>query len=317
MSGGPDDTSGIWGVPAQLDKDLRRLLKREGFRSHRLTSARTLQRILGGNNEPYEVTLERFVSAINSLTDEDAEVLLDGFALSPETEHLVSLPERYEAIGQKLGLKIDATRTRVAAAVDRLQAQLTTGWYPKSPLPFRVPESHNGIVNEFVLVQTVVRNRKWHETRERFRFIAAFDEADYLAISSSQPGLIETLGDFVCERRSVDDHFEDRFFSTEPMRRGCTYDLMFRRLPPPDADDPEVLIGEWRAMHEPTRDAGFEVFFQGDAPKVIWCFSGLTHLQAPGRPASSNRLRLSARNSVRARFHDLYGGLFCGIAWEW
>lgn len=317
MSGGSGDGSSIWSVEAQLDKDLRRMLKREGFRPQRVASARTLQRILGGSTEPFDVLQERFISAINSLADEDAGALLDGYALSSDTEHLESLPDRYEVIGRKLGLKIDATRSRVSAAIDRLQAQLTTGWYPKSPLPFRVPESHNGIINEFVIVQTVVKNRKWRETRERYRFIAAFDEADYLAISSSQPGPIETLGEFDCERRPIGDHFEDRFFMPEPLRRGSTYDLKFRRLPPPEADNPEVLVGEWRAMHEPTRDAGFEVFFQGETPRTIWRFSGLTHLQAPGRPEPTNRLKLSPQGSVRARFHDLYGGLFCGIAWEW
>lgn len=307
----------IWSEDARLLRDLQLMLKREGFTPTRVVKTSTLRQVLGGENEPFEVLKERLISAIRSLNNPEPEMLLDAFALSTETENLLALPDRYVHYGSKVGLKIDTIRTQVAAAIENLRNQLTTGWYPKSPLPFRVPESHNGIVNEIVYVQTIVRNMKWQETRERYRFVAAFDEADYLSITSTQEGLIETLGDFTAERKRIGGHFDDRFFFKEPMQRGQAYDLKFRRLPEPDLDDPYVLVGEWRGFHEPTRTAAFDVAFLGRTPKRIWQFTGLTHLQAPGEPSQSQLLKLVKNQIVRANFHDLYGGLFSGIAWEW
>ncbi|WP_201732187.1 hypothetical protein [Acidithrix sp. C25] len=306
-----------WSESEPLRRDLLLMLKREGFTPPRVAKALALRQALGGEDEPFNVLRERLISAIESLHDPEPEMLLDAFALSPTSSNIDGLPERYIHYGQKANLKIDAVRKKVASAIENLRNQLTTGWYPKSPLPFHVPESHNGIVNEFVQVQTIVKGQKWQETREHYRFVAAFDKADYLGISSAQEGQIETVGDFSSERRRVDDHFEDRFYFKEPMRRGQAYDLKFRRLPEPDFDDPNVLVGEWRGFHEPTRLAIFEVAFLGRCPDRVWQFSGLTHLQAPGEPTKHQILSLSQNGSTRARFHDLYGGLFSGIAWEW
>ncbi len=308
---------GVWGENARLLRDLQLMLKRDGFKAARISKAPNLQRVLGGSDEPFDDLRERFISAIQSLNDPEPELLLDAFALSPETERLTGLPERYVYFGDKVGLKIDAVRLRVGPAIEHLRNQLTTGWYPKSPLPFRVPESHNGIVNESVYVQTIVRDMKWQETRERYRFVAAFDEADYLGISSTQAGPIETVGSFTVERLRIDDHFEDRFYSSEPMRRGSSYDLQFRRLPEPGVVDPYMLVGEWRGFHEPTRLATFDVAYLGKVPRLVWKFTGLTHLQSPGEPEPGQLLKLVKGQFVRARFPDLYGGLFSGVAWEW
>ena len=317
MSNQPPPMQNIWSEDARLLRDLQLMLKREGFTPTRVVKAPTLRQILGGENEPFEVLKERLISAVRSLNDPESEMLLDAFALSPETEKIFGLPDRYVHYGSKVNLKIDTVRKQVAAALENLRNQLTTGWYPKSPLPFRIPESHNGIVNEIVYVQTIVRDMKWQETRERYRFVTTFDEADFLGITSTQEGLVETVGDFTAKRTRVGDYFEDRFFSKEPMHRGQAYDLMFRRLPEPDMDDPYVLVGEWRGFHEPTRAAVFDVAFLGQTPQRIWEFTGLTHLQAPGEPNQKQILKIDKNQLVRTRFHDLYGGLFSGIAWEW
>ena len=317
MNASPTSFGIEWDESEMLLRDLQLLLKREGFVSPRVAKATTLRQILGGDTETFETIRERFVSAVESLRDPFAQMLLDVFALADEASNLSGLPARYEYYGSKVGLKIDAVRRQVSGGLELLRNKLTTGWYPKSPLPFRIPESHNGVVNEVVLVQTVVRNAKWQETREHYRFVAAFDEADYLAISTDQSGLVETTGGFAVSRRPLGDHFEDRFSYREPMRRGNAYDLRFRRLPEPDVADPYQLVGEWRAFHEPTRIAIFEVAFLERQPSRVWKFSGLTHLQAPGKPSDDQLLALAANLTTRARFADLYGGLFSGIAWAW
>lgn len=101
------------------------------------------------------------------------------------------------------------------------------------------------------------------------------------------------------------------------MRRGEAYDLRFRRTPEPEVFDPYELVGEWRAFHEPTRIAIFEVAFLGRLPSRLWEFSGLTHLQAPGDPRPEQLIAVASSNVARVRFADLYGGLFSGVAWEW
>ena len=317
MNASPTPFGIEWDESELLLRDLQLLVKRDGFTPHRVARATTLRQILGGEDETYEVARERFISAIESLRDPYPQMLLDVFALTPDVDNFDGLPARYEHYGARVGLKIDAVRKQVASALELLRSQLTTGWYPKSPLPFRIPESHNGIVNEVVLVQTVVRNAKWQETREHYRFVAAFDEADYLAISTDQGGLVEADGDFSVSRLQLGDHFEDRFSYKEPMRRGNAYDLRFLRLPEPDVPDPFQLVGEWRAFHEPTRIAIFEVVFLGRLPSRVWKFSGLTHLQAPSDPSTDQLLKITAASVTRARFVDLYGGLFSGVAWEW
>ncbi len=317
MNASPSQFGIEWDESELLIRDLQLLLKRDGFVAHRVARATTLRQILGGADESYEIARERFISAIESLRDPYPQMLLEVFALTPDVENLTGLPARYEYYGARVGLKIDAVRKQVAGALDLLRNQLTTGWYPKSPLPFRVPESHNGLVNEVVLVQTVVRNTKWQETREHYRFVAAFDEAAYLAISTDQGGLVEAIGGFSVSRRQLGGHFEDRFSYKEPMHRGNAYDLRFRRLPEPDVPDLLQFVGEWRAFHEPTRIAIFEVVFLGRLPTRLWKFSGLTHLQAPGDPSPEQLLNVSAASVTRARFADLYGGLFSGVAWEW
>ncbi len=317
MNATPTQAGIEWDESELLLRDLQLLVKRDGFVPHRVAKATTLRQILGGADESYEIARERFVSAIESLREPFPQMLLEVFALTPDVENLAGLPARYEHYGARVGLKIDAVRKQVTGALDLLRNQLTTGWYPKSPLPFRIPESHNGVVNEVVLVQTVVRNTKWQETREHYRFVAAFDEADYLAISTDQDGLVEAAGDFSVSRHRLGDHCEDRFSYKEPMRRGDAYDLRFRRSPEPDVLDPYELVGEWRAFHEPTRIAIFEVAFLGRQPSRVWKFSGLTHFQAPGQPSDVQLLKISAASVTRARFADLYGGLFSGVAWEW
>jgi hypothetical protein len=134
-----------WDESELLLRDLRLLLKRDGFVPHRVARATTLRQILGGADESYEIARERFVSAIESLREPFPQMLLEVFALTPDVENLAGLPARYEHYGARVGLKIDAVRKQVSGALDLLRNQLTTGWYPKSPLPFRIPESHNGV----------------------------------------------------------------------------------------------------------------------------------------------------------------------------
>ena len=180
----------------------------------------------------------------------------------------------------------------------------------------RVPTSHNGVVQEAVSIRTVVDNRRWQETREFYRLFAAFDEAEYFTISSSFPGRPVPEGDFTVRTKRIDESFSHQFWHVRPMRRGQFYDLRFRLVPDADFGDPGIITEESRAFHEPTRYASFEAIFLGTRPSRIWQYERLTYFERPGVPTSEQPLHFTGL-AVRARFHDLYGGLHNGIAWIW
>jgi hypothetical protein len=300
-----------------LAQELSLLRKYAGFTPARLAKAALLTHMLGGADQPFESLRERFVSAIESLRNPEPDLLLAVFGLAPDTEQLRLLSERRESYGQTIGRGTETVADLEPPALEHLQAQLVSGWYPLSPLAIRVPASHNGAIFESIDVRLVVKDKKWHETRENYRFLAAFDEADYLGISMSYSGLPEPIcDDFTVRTVRKGDSFSHQFWHKEPMRRGSFYDLRFRLAPEAEDDDPENVIETCRAFHEPTRSASFEAVFLGDSPRLIWQYERLSYFERPGEPTAQQLLRLDG-NSVRVRFTNVYGGLFHGIAWRW
>lgn len=126
----------------------------------------------------------------------------------------------------------------------------------------------------------------------------------------------DACDDFTVRTVKIENGYLHQFWHPTPMARGQTYDLRFR-IPNPDANDVYWLTEESMAFHEPTRFASFEVIFLGDQPTTIWKFSGLTPLERPGIPATNRLLDFAGTSSVKAQFHDVYGGLYHGIAWDW
>ena len=302
-----------------LHADLLYLRKGAGFTPERLAAAGTLVFVLGGSNEPFDNLRERFLSAIGSLHDADRDVLLAAFALTPETAGMPTLRERRSYYGRTIGRKVDTVANREDAALVNLRNQLLTGWYPASPVAMRLPELHNGIVQESVSILTIINDQRWQETREHYRFLAAFDEADYLTISTDFPGRpVPADPEFIVRTRRVNDSFSHDFYhQPDPIRRGQSYDLRYRLVPDSDYGDPGLLTETSRAFHERTLTAQFETVFIGAKPQRIWSYERLTFFERPGVPAANNLLDLRDTSSVRVGFRDLYGGLFNGIAWQW
>ena len=314
-----------WDEPSAWDpkqaynvlQDLVYLHKDAGFSPVRIARARLVRQLLGGDNESYEVLRERFVSAIQSLRDPQPEILLDVFGLAPETEDMTYLKDRRRHYGDKYGIKVEAVADREETAMDNLRKQLVTGWYPKSPTGFAVPQSHNGFIQQAVRIVIVVRNRAWQETREWHQLIAAFDEADFISISHAYPRQPIPEGDFTVKTERIGASFTNQFWYKEPMRRGQTYDLKFRLVADPEFGAPGALTEYGQAFHEPTRFASFEVVFIGDRPDTIWGYRGLTYFERPGTPSIGQPLEFGDERGVSVEFHDLYGGLYSGIAWKW
>ncbi len=314
-----------WSPPSAWDpkqaynvlQDLVYLHKDAGFTPERIARAFLTRQLLGGDNESYEVMRERFISAIQSLRDPQPEILLDVFGLTLETEKMKYLKDRRRHYGDKHGIKMEAVADREETAMDNLRKQLVTGWYPKSPAGFVVPQSHNGFVEEAVHILSIVRDRVLIENRERHQLIAAFDEADYITVSSSYPAQLIPEGDFTVTTERIGASFTHRFRYKEPMRRGETYDLKFRVLINPKLNPPGGFLEQTQAFHEPTRFVSLGAVFIGDRPNKIWGFSGLSFFERPGTPQVGQILECDDEQFVEVQYYDLYGGLWSGIAWEW
>ncbi len=298
-----------------LEADLLYLRKGAGTTPGRMASVGTLRLVLGGDDQPYSELRDRLDSAIRSLHDEEAALLLDVFALSPDTESLTTLRQRRQHHGTKISRKIDTVASRETRAITNLRNQLLTGWYPTSPMPpgARVPEAHNSLIQDNVEILTVVEDGYWQQTREHYRFLALFDEADYIRISNSFPGIISPQPPFtVRTHRLGDSYSHDFYYQHGPMRRGRTYDLRYTIRPDPTLQDDRRIKETSRAFHERTLTATFELMFIGDVPDTIWKIEGLTFFERPGTPNPNNQLG----HPCKTTFRDPHGGLFYGIGWR-
>ena len=89
---------------ATLHQQLTWLTKREGFVQRRLAQAGIVDELLRGSLEDsFERHRHRFISAIHTLTDDQADLLLDVFALTPDTENITELMPRRKFHGDRIG----------------------------------------------------------------------------------------------------------------------------------------------------------------------------------------------------------------------
>lgn len=303
--------------PEDLMGDLLYLRKAGGFTRQRFKRTPALRSVLGGRNDPFGVLQERFESAIQSLGDADTALLMQVYGLDARTRGLPDLQSRRDIVAKQLGVGRDAVADRDAAAVTRLRYQLLTGWYPKSPVSIRIPESHNGIVNHLVRVTTLVRDRRHVESRHHYRFFCTFDGAQYMAFTTAADAVVTaSTNSFKLETQEVEHGLIHRFWHRSPMERACLYDLTFR-IENRDPDEDLWITEESLAFHEPTRFAEFVTTFDGDRPTDIWKVHRITSHQRPGVPGSPNRIEIDSSGTARAKYYDVYGGLYSGIAWEW
>lgn len=311
-----------------LAYELALLRKNRGFIQRRFLKTAIVDEVLrGSNDDTFERLKSRFISAIYTLEDDEAELLLDIFALSSETEDVAGLKQRRQIHGTKIGRGIDSVASREEAALRHLHSRLVTGTYAQSPLVLHVPEMHGGIIYEAASTLVVVENRKWRETREYYRFANMVDELDFVTVGRSHEGWVnpQAGGDFKVNTRPVEgagynDHFwhlDDARTKTEPMARGEVYDLSFTVFPEREAEEQPALRLASRAFHDRTLLASMQVAFVGDQPKSIWKFDRVSPFAIPTGANEYNSLSLNGKGIATLRLRDVYGGLFSGIAWEW
>ncbi|WP_349902138.1 hypothetical protein [Parafrigoribacterium humi] len=310
-----------------LAYDLAFLRKGEGFTQRRLEQVPLVAGLLRqAEDDSFERVRSRMVSAIGSLDEREAALLMDVFALGPDMAPLTRLQERRKAHAAKVERGIDTVANRETVALQHLVSKLVAGTYAQSPLTLDVPEMHNGIIYETTSTLIVVENRTWKETREHYRFVATFDEMDYLTISRSYPAKATAIsgGAFTVNSRETSKGFNDHFWHrdttgerNEPMRRGEVYDLKFTLEPEEAAEERDTIVNASRAFHERSLLASIQVGFLGEKPSTVWTYQQVSFFAQPGTPNDSNQIQLDDRGVATLRLRDLHGGLFSGIAWTW
>lgn len=310
-----------------LHSDLLLLRKGEGFTQRRLEQLPLVVDLLRGTpDDLFERLRSRFLSAIRSLEEAEAELLLDVFALSPETERTSRLEDRRKIHAAKIARGVDTVADREGPALQHLVSRLVTGTYAQSPLILQVPEMHGGIIYETTSTLVIVEDRKWKETREHYRFVATFDEMDFLTITRSYPARCTAFpgGAFRVNTRETSKGFNDHFWhrdpthqQDEPMRRGETYDLKFTLAPNHSAEEQDAIVNASRAFHERSLLASIQVGFIGERPTTIWKYERVSYFDQPGNPHAGNHVPIDERGVATLRLRDVHGGLFSGIAWEW
>lgn len=313
---------------ASLQRELAWLVKREGFVQRRLAQAPIVDEVLRGSLEDsFERLRHRFTSAIYTLPEEQAELLLDVFALSADTRDIAELNARRELHGAKIGRKLDTVRTRESAALKALHSRLVTGRYAQTPLVLDVPEMHGGIIYEETSTLINVRDRQWEATYEHYRFANMVGELDYVTIGRSYPGIVtpHPHGEFKVSTRAVDgagwnDHFwhlNANRTATESMQASHRYDLRFRITPSAEADEPKPITLASRAFHQRSLLATIAVRFVGETPLSIWKFEGASPFARPETTSEYSRVKLSQNATASMTMRDVHGGLFSGFGWEW
>lgn len=311
-----------------LQSQLAWLVKRDGFVPRRLAQAGIVDELLrGSKNDSFERLRHRFISAIHSLPNEDAELLLDAFALTPDTETLTVLSERRKVHGRKIHKEVDTVRIREQAALKQLHSRLVNGHYAQSPLVLDVPEMHGGIIYEATDTLITVENRRWRSTIEHYRFANMAGDLDYVTVSRSYPALVGTRAgsDFKVNSRPVDgggwnDHFwhlNAARTATEPMRDKTIYDLFFQLQPQSDADTISAITLGSRAFHHRSLLATIRVRFQGEHPASIWKFEHVSPFARPNTTNEYNEVTLEDRGTCTMILRDVHGGLFSGFGWNW
>ncbi|MGO4452549.1 hypothetical protein [Arthrobacter sp. RAF14] len=313
---------------ASLAGELAWLRKNAGFTPRRLYKAAIVDEVLRRNFEDtYERLLSRFLSAIHSLPEDEAELLKDIYALSEETAQVQSLLERRKIHGAKVQRGPETIAAREEAALTHLHSRLVTGTYPQSPLVLHVPEMHGGIIYEATSTLVVIENRKWKKTYEHYRFANMIDDLEYVTIGRSYAGWVnpQAGGAFKVNTRTVPgagwaDHFwhlDKARTKTEPMPIG-TYDLRFTVEPEEElrmTREPTGLAS--RAFHERSLLASIQVKFIGEKPAAVWKFEKVSPFARPSETDMYSQLQLEETGVATLRMRDLHGGLFSGISWTW
>lgn len=140
------------------------------------------------------------------------------------------------------------------------------------------------MVHELVAITTVVVDGQWRETRERYRFLALFDEADYLRISSSLPGKAVARPPFTVKTRRIGESWSHDFYHQGPMRRDQIYDLRLQLVPGPEPLPRPVRRRIWRQIRRWTARCCLAQMVQG---LVVLAMQRLVPLLAVAPPATA------------------------------
>jgi hypothetical protein len=308
-----------------LITDLVYLRKGRGLTADRMFIASTLQEVCGGE-QPVEITQARLVSAIQSLPEpQSRDALLAAYGLLPVTQGLPSLDARRAAYGRQITRKRDTLADREDAAIKELALRLLASYYAGAPLPAQLPPlPHGGYLIDYLNVTTVYRDRQFLEHQQERRIVSLVDGAPGFRYHSSDTDSSGRTRLLAVEGCTVETEYVPggslhllRF--PMPLEYGDVHDFTFRE----SLEDPETQVDTplsdfvGQSFETPALIYRQEVTFLGNRPPVIWAYDKLSRVERPGTPEKNELLRFENSGTLRKEFNQPYGGLFCGIAWQW
>ena len=318
MSGQPSKKS-------DLVKDLIYLHKGRGLTPDRIFAAATLAEVCG-DEQPPDMTHGRLVSAIQSLPEQQSrDALLAAYGLLPLTRSLLPLKARREAYGKQIERKSDTVAAREDVAIKELALRLLASYYAGAPLPAQLPPvPHGGYLIDYLNVTTVYRDRRFLEHQQERRIISLVDGAPgfrYHSSDTDSSGRTRLLAVEGCtvETEYVPGGSLHMLRFPTPLKYGDVHDFMFRETLEDPETQGETPLSDFagQSFETPALVYRQEVTFLGDKPPVIWAYDKLSRVERPGSPKSNELLHFENSGTLGKEFHQLYGGLFSGIAWKW
>ncbi len=311
----------------ELIRDLVFLRKGRGLTADRMFSATTLGEVCGGREHPVEVIRARLISAIQSLPEQQSRnALLAAYGLLPETEGLDRLNARRTAYGGRVGRKTDTLADREDAAIEELALRLLSSYYAGAPLPVELPPvPHGGLLIELLNVTTVYRERLFAEHQQHRRLVSLVDGAKGFRYhcsdrdGSGRTRVVAVDGCTADPPEYVPGGSLHTLRFPEPLGRGDAHEFTFREVLE-DLDSQAVAPDNdfaGQSFETPALKYVQQVVYLGDRPPIIWAYDKLSRVERPGSPEKGEVLKFEHGNSLQKEFHQLYGGLFSGIAWRW
>lgn len=305
-----------------LVDDLVYLRKGSGFRPARVYKATALVEAIGGEQQLFETIRARFISAIESLPDQQgAQALLAAYGLTEGYEGTGDLRIRREIYGETVNRKYDTLTDWENSAIDELAIRLLTAFYAGAPVSAELPMPHGGFLMESMTVQTLIRERRFVEHVQGRKILSLVDGAKGFAYHSNAMSRLILIDGTRIDTKYVSGGALHTCYFPHPLNRGQTHKFSFREVVDEENRDEKELTKNidyaGQIQTTPTLIYRQSVRFEGELPAVIWCYDKLSFTERPGEPDEKNTLQADASGLVLADFTQQYGGLCSGIAWRW
>lgn len=268
---------------------------------------------------PLSVIRERLITAVRSIQNHRGGPALRA-AYGIDSGLAAGTTERRQNYAASIGRKPNTVLEWENSAIEELALVLLTSYYAGSETPRGLVIPHGGFLIEDLHVITVIRDRDFFESHQTRTILSLVDGAAGFRYGTYSPTeLSHTTGATAQEPEQHEGGTMHTLRFPKPLRRGEAHTFAFReRVPPGAVNGTRSSESDFsgQSFESPTLTYTDEVCFLGDLPTTIWTYDKLSRIERPGTPPSTNQ-RPTHRATFSEEFHELYGGLCSGVAWQW